>query len=448
MCASHKLTQCVILCDAFLRSNLLGGMIFYKGVSAMNMNDTLFLFLCTLLVWLMTPGLSLFYGGLVQSKNVLNTVMQSMSAIIVVTFAWVILGFSLSFGSGNTILGDFTYLGLQNVGFDTQTEIAPYVPLGLFMLFQMMFCTIAVSILSGSIAEKMKFIPYLIFVLLWVILVYSPVAHWVWGGGWIDQLGAIDYAGGTVVHITSGVSGLVLAVMIGAGKNFDKRPPHNLIISLIGGILVWIGWYGFNVGSALTFDYIAMTSFINTVLAASAGSLGWSIIEYWMKKTTSLIGMLSGMLAGLVAITPAAGFVDYTSAILIALIGGVCCYFAINYIKVKLKYNDALDAFGIHGIGGVIGAILTGVFQSQKVNDGISNGLLFGGNIQAVMVQILAVVVTIIFSGLVTYIIAKVIGLFSELAADKVEEEQGLDYVVHGENAYFSGELNKLNRRS
>ncbi len=448
MCASHKLTQYVILCDAFLRSNLLGGMIFYKGVSAMNMNDTLFLFLCTLLVWLMTPGLSLFYGGLVQSKNVLNTVMQSMSAIIVVTFAWVILGFSLSFGSGNTILGDFTYLGLQHVGFDTQTEIAPHVPLGLFMLFQMMFCTIAVSILSGSIAEKMKFIPYLIFVLLWVILVYSPVAHWVWGGGWIDQLGAIDYAGGTVVHITSGVSGLVLAVMIGAGKNFDKRPPHNLIISLIGGIFVWIGWYGFNVGSALTFDHIAMTSFINTVLAASAGSLGWSIIEYWMKKTTSLIGMLSGMLAGLVAITPAAGFVDYTSAILIALIGGVCCYFAINYIKVKLKYNDALDAFGIHGIGGVIGAILTGVFQSQKVNDGISNGLLFGGNIQAVMVQILAVVVTIIFSGLVTYIIAKVIGLFSELAADKVEEEQGLDYVVHGENAYFSGELNKLNRRS
>ncbi len=175
-----------------------------------------------------------------------------------------------------------------------------------------------------------------------------------------------------------------------------------------------------------------MTSFINTVLAASAGSLGWSIIEYWMKKTTSLIGMLSGMLAGLVAITPAAGFVDYTSAILIALIGGVCCYFAINYIKVKLKYNDALDAFGIHGIGGVIGAVLTGVFQSQKVNDGVSNGLLFGGNIQAVMVQILAVIVTIIFSGLVTYIIAKVIGLFSELAADKVEEEQGLDYVVHG----------------
>jgi Amt family ammonium transporter len=422
-------------------------MIFFKGVRELNMNDTLFLFLCTLLVWLMTPGLSLFYGGLVQSKNVLNTVMQSMSAIVVVTFAWVILGFSLSFGSGNTFLGDFTYLGLQHVGFGTQADISPNIPLALFMLFQLMFCTIAVSILSGSIAEKMKFIPYLVFVFFWVILVYSPVAHWVWGGGWIDQLGAIDYAGGTVVHITSGVSGLVLAIMIGAGKNFDKRPPHNLIITLIGAILVWVGWYGFNVGSALTFDGIAMTSFVNTVLAASAGALGWSVMEHLMKKTTSLIGMLSGVLAGLVAITPAAGFVGYMSAIIIALIGGICCYFAINYIKVKLKYNDALDAFGIHGIGGVVGAILTGIFQSHKVNEGVTNGLIFGGGIQTITVQIIAVVVTIIFSGVLTYIIARVIGLFSALGTDKKEEEHGLDYVVHGERAYFSGELNKFNRR-
>lgn len=412
----------------------------------MNMNDTLFLFLCTLLVWLMTPGLSLFYGGLVQSKNVLNTVMQSMSAIVVVTFAWVILGFSLSFGPGNTIIGDFTYLGLKQVGFNTQDDIATHIPIALFMLFQLMFCTIAVSILSGSIAEKMKFIPYLIFVFLWVLLVYSPVAHWVWGGGWIHKLGAIDYAGGTVVHITSGVSGLVLALMIGAGKNFDKRPPHNLIITLVGGIFVWVGWYGFNVGSALTFNDIAMTSFVNTVLAASAGSLGWLFIEYIMKKTTSLIGMLSGMLAGLVAITPSAGFVDYMSAIVIALIGGVSCYFAINYIKVKLKYNDALDAFGIHGIGGIIGAILTGVFQSHKVNDEIVNGLLFGGNLQTIWAQLIAVFVTVVFSGCLTFLIAKGITLFSALGTDKVEEVNGLDYVVHGERAYFSGELNKFNK--
>lgn len=413
----------------------------------MNMNDVLFLFLCTLLVWLMTPGLSLFYGGLVQSKNVLNTIMQSMSAIVVVTFAWVILGFSLSFGSGKIFLGGFTYFGLKEVGFNTQADIATHIPLALFMLFQLMFCTIAVSILSGSIAEKMKFIPYLIFVFLWVIIVYSPVAHWVWGGGWIDQLGAIDYAGGTVVHITSGISGLVLAVMIGAGKNFEKRPPHNLIITLIGGILVWVGWYGFNVGSALTFNDIAMTSFVNTVLAASAGSLGWSVMEYFMKKTTSLIGMLSGMLAGLVAITPSAGFVSYMSAIVIAFIGGVSCYFAINYIKVKLQYNDALDAFGIHGIGGIVGAILTGVFQSHKVNNDIVDGMLYSGTLQTVWVQFVAVFVTVIFSGAMTFLIAKTIKLFSVLGTDKVEDEKGLDYVVHGESAYFNGEINKFNKR-
>lgn len=413
----------------------------------MNMNDTLFLFLCTLLVWLMTPGLSLFYGGLVQSKNVLNTVMQSMSAIVVVTFAWILLGFSFSFGTGNSIFGDFSYIGLSHVGFETQSGPAEHIPFALFMLFQLMFCTIAVSILSGSIAEKMKFIPYLIFVFLWVVCVYSPVAHWVWGGGWIDALGAIDYAGGTVVHITSGISGLVLAVMIGAGKDFDKRPPHNLIITLIGGILVWVGWYGFNVGSALTFNEIAMVSFVNTVLASSAGAFGWLIIEYFMKKTTSFIGMLSGVLAGLVAITPAAGFVGYTSAIVIAFIGGVGCYIAINYIKVKLQYNDALDAFGIHGVGGIVGALLTGIFQSHQVNGDIVNGLLFGGGVQPLINQLIAVVITIVFSGLMTFVIAKVIGIFSKLETDEVEDAQGLDYVVHGERAYFTGELNKLNKR-
>ena len=249
------------------------------------------------------------------------------------------------------------------------------------------------------------------------------------------------------MHITSGISGLVLAIMIGAGKNFDKRPPHNLIITLIGAIFVWIGWYGFNVGSALSFNKIAMISFVNTVLAASAGALGWSMIEYCMKKTTSLIGMLSGMLAGLVAITPAAGFVGYMSAVVIALIGGVCCYFVINYIKGKLHYNDALAAFGIHGVGGVVGALLTGVFQSHHINGDVVNGLLLGGGMMPVINQLIAVAITIVFSGIMTFIIAKVIAQFSELGTDTEEEAQGLDYVVHGERAYFSGELNKLNRR-
>nr|WP_232167632.1 hypothetical protein [Staphylococcus simulans] len=278
-------------------------------------------------------------------------------------------------------------------------------------------------------------------------MVYSPVAHWVWGGGWIDRLGAIDYAGGTVVHISSGVSGLVLAMMIGTGRTFDKRPPHNLVISLIGAIMVWLGWYGFNAGSAYTFNAIAMTAFVNTVLGASAGALSWMAMEYLTKRTTSLVGMLSGVLAGLVTITPAAGYVHLISALILSGIGGIGCFFTINYIKVKLNYNDALDAFGLHGIGGIIGALLTGVFQSHQINSKIADGLLLGGNWYAVVVQFIAVAVTLLFSGIMTFLIAKIIGRFSELGTTEDEEEVGLDYIQHGERAYFYGELNKLNHR-
>ncbi|MCD9067315.1 ammonium transporter [Staphylococcus pasteuri] len=412
----------------------------------MNLNDTMFLFLCTLLVWLMTPGLSLFYGGLVQSKNVLNTVMQSMSAIIIVTFAWAIIGFSLSFSKGNNWIGGLEYFGLNHVGFDISTSIDAHIPLSLFMLFQMMFCTISVSILSGSVAEKMKFIPYLIFVFIWVILVYSPVAHWVWGKGWISQLGALDFAGGTVVHITSGVSGLVLGIMIGIGKKQEKPTPHNLLITLIGGILVWIGWYGFNVGSAFTYDKIAAVTFVNTVIAASAGAFGWLLIEYKLKKTTSLLGLLSGSLSGLVTITPAAGYVSYLSSMFIAIIGGIICYIVINYIKVKLKYNDALDAFGIHGIGGIFGAICTSIFQSNRVNNSIQNGFIYSGDFKILGIQILSVITVIAFSGIMTFLIAKIIRIFTPLATTPTEDRTGLDQLVHGENAYFYGELNKFIR--
>ncbi|RIO47860.1 ammonium transporter, partial [Staphylococcus pasteuri] len=387
-----------------------------------------------------------FYGGLVQSKNVLNTVMQSMSAIIIVTFAWAIIGFSLSFSKGNNWIGGLEYFGLNHVGFDISTSIDAHIPLSLFMLFQMMFCTISVSILSGSVAEKMKFIPYLIFVFIWVILVYSPVAHLVWGKGWISQLGALDFAGGTVVHITAGVSGLVLGIMIGIGKKQEKPTPHNLLITLIGGILVWIGWYGFNVGSAFTYDKIAAVAFVNTVIAASAGAFGWLLIEYKLKKTTSLLGLLSGSLSGLVTITPAAGYVSYLSSMFIAIIGGIICYIVINYIKVKLKYNDALDAFGIHGIGGIFGAICTSIFQSNRVNNSIQNGFIYSGDFKILGIQILSVITVIAFSGIMTFLIAKIIRIFTPLATTPTEDRTGLDQLVHGENAYFYGELNKFNR--
>lgn len=422
-------------------------MIFLKEVVIMKMDDTIFLFLCTLLVWVMTPGLSLFYGGLVHSKNVLNTVMQSLTAMVIVTFTWVLLGFSLSFGKGNMFIGNFDFIGLQHVGFEINSQLSPHVPFALFMLFQMMFCTIAISILSGSIAERMRFFPFMIFIFIWVLVIYSPVAHWVWGGGWIQQLGALDYAGGTVVHITSGISGLVLAIMIGSGKKVEKIKPHNLLIALIGGILVWMGWYGFNTGSAFAFNSVALTSFINTVIAASGGAFGWLVFEYIITKKLSLLGLLSGVLAGLVTITPAAGYVTTLSAYIISIVGGIFCYIVINHIKEKYKYNDTLDAFGIHGVGGIIGAILTGIFQSHQVNSDITNGLIYNGDLHPIFIQSIAVVIVVLYYILLTWIIGRILQRISPIATTVEEDEVGLDQIVHGEKAYFYGELNKLNKR-
>lgn len=398
--------------------------------------DAIFIFLCTLLVWLMTPGLSLFYGGLVQSKNVLNTSMHSLAAIVVVTFVWVGLGFSLSFGGSNLFIGDLSYIGLTGVGYEANAAFSETIPFALYMLFQLTFCTIAVSILTGSVAERMKFGPFLLFMALWVILVYSPVAHWVWGGGWIHSIGAIDFAGGTVVHISSGVSGLVLALMLGSRKPDNKKPPHNLVITMVGAILVWFGWFGFNTGSALTFDAIAMSAFTNTVLASTAGIAGWVMVERFTKGKVSLIGTLSGMLAGLVAITPAAGFVTYGGAMALGLLGGALCFFAITKLKVLLNYDDALDAFGLHGIGGIVGAIGTGILQTSAVNPGIADGLLSGGGVTPVLAQLAAVSATILFSAVMTYGIAKGISLFTTLRTDEKEELDGLDVVIHGEKAY------------
>ncbi|MFC3419283.1 ammonium transporter [Salinicoccus hispanicus] len=398
--------------------------------------DSIFIFLCTLLVWLMTPGLALFYGGLVQSKNVLNTSMHSLAAIVVVTFAWVAIGFSISFGGSNPFIGDLSYIGLSGVGFEANPAFSETIPFALYMLFQLTFCTIAVSILTGSVAERMKFGPFLVFMALWVVLVYSPVAHWVWGGGWIHAIGAIDFAGGTVVHISSGVSGLVLALMLGSRKPDNKKPPHNLVITMVGAILVWFGWFGFNTGSALTFDAIAMSAFTNTVLASTAGIAGWSIVERFTKGRVSLIGTLSGMLAGLVAITPAAGFVTYGGALALGLLGGAICFFAITNLKAMLNYDDALDAFGLHGIGGIVGAIGTGVLQTSAVNSGIADGLFAGGGFAPLLAQVVAVTATIVFSAVMTYAIAKGISIFVTLRTDEKEELDGLDVVIHGEKAY------------
>lgn len=402
----------------------------------MNIIDVVFMFVCTLLVWLMSPGVALFYGGMVQSKNVLNTVMHSIISIAIVTITWSIIGFSLSFGSGNMFIGDLSFFFLNNVNFEVESSIIGNLPIALYMLFQLTFCILSVSILTGSIAERIKFFPFILFVVLWTLLVYSPVAHWVWGGGWIHQIGALDFAGGTVVHISSGVSGLILALLLGSRKPENKKPPHNLIVTIIGGIFIWLGWFGFNTGSAFTFDHIAMVSFVNSMLASSSGIIGWILIEYIYKRQVSVVGTFSGMISGLVGITPAAGFVDNMSAILIGLLTGGICYYSINYLKLKLKYDDALDAFGIHGIGGIIGAILTGVFQNKQVNETIPNGLIWSGDIKPVLIQIVAVLATIIYSSVITFVIAKSINYFIVLRTDEKEELQGLDSIVHGEKAY------------
>lgn len=393
------------------------------------MVDTGFVFLCTLLVWLMTPGLAFFYGGMGQTKNVLSTVMYSFSALVVVSIVWVVIGYSLAFSQGNAFFGGFDYVWLNNLGFTIPKEGIPDV---LMMMFQLTFCAITVAIISGAVAERMNFSAWLLFITLWVLLVYTFVAHWVWGGGFIGvNIGALDFAGGTVVHIASGVTGLVLALML--GKRKEVTLPHNLTLVSIGGTLVWLGWFGFNTGSALSLNDVAMHAFVNTSTAAVFGIVAWVGLEWMVNKKPTLLGTMSGALAGLVGITPAAGFVTLTGALFIGLLTGVGCYWAITFLKPRLGYDDALDAFGLHGVGGAIGALLTGVFANRAV--GGVEGLLTG-NPLLVWKQFLAIIITIVFVAVMTFLIAKVVALITPLRVTKQAEQTGLDITIHGERAY------------
>lgn len=400
----------------------------------MQMADSVFMFLATMMVWLMTPGIALFYGGMVKSKNVLNTAMHSYMPLAVISILWVLIGYSLSFSPGNALLGGLDWVGLKDVGFAP----GPYsetIPHSLFMLFQMTFAVLTVSIIAGGIAERMKFSAFLIFTILWSVFVYAPVAHWVWGGGWLAELGTLDFAGGNVVHISSGVAGLVLAIMLGKRKELGSSAPHNLPLTFLGGSLIWFGWYGFNVGSALTINAVAMNVFVNTAVAAAAGIIGWLIVEYMTNKKATLFGAVSGAISGLVAITPACGFVTTSSSILIGVIGGAVCYWGVFFLKNKLGYDDALDAFGLHGIGGTWGGIATGLFATTSVNEAGANGLFYG-DFNLLWKQIVAIIATYIFVAVVTYIIAKVISVFVPLRVSEEDETTGLDLTLHGEKAY------------
>ncbi|GAB1795455.1 ammonium transporter [Priestia megaterium] len=408
----------------------------------MQMGDSVFMFFSALLVWIMTPAIALFYGGMVRSKNMLSTAMYSVGSLAVISVLWIVAGYSLAFSTGgNAFIGNLDWVGLKGVGFTPNGDYSATIPHNMFMMFQLTFAVLTVAIISGAFAERMKFSAFILFAILWSLFVYAPVAHWVWGvGGWLRELGAIDFAGGNVVHISSGVAGLVLALVVGKRKNADAAAPHNLPLTLLGGMLIWFGWFGFNVGSSLTINSVAMTAFINTNTAAATGIIGWLVVEWIINKKPTLLGAVSGAIAGLVAITPACGFVTPFASIVIGFIGGAVCFWGIFSLKKKIGYDDALDAFGLHGIGGTWGGIATGLFATTSVNDAGANGLFYGDP-SLLWKQLAAIVATYLFVGIATFIIVKVVGLIVSLRATQEEETLGLDITLHGERAYHESNM-------
>jgi Amt family ammonium transporter len=404
-----------------------------------NSGDTTWMLVSTALVMLMTPGLALFYGGMVRQKNVLGTIMQSFVALGLVTVQWVLIGYSLSFGPDiKGIIGGLQWAGLNNVGLDPNPDYAATIPHQAFMMFQMMFAIITPALISGAFAERLKFSTYLVFVLLWSTFVYAPLAHWVWGvGGWLRSLGALDFAGGLVVHISSGVSALAAAIIIGKrkGHGHEHMPPHNLTMTLLGATLLWFGWFGFNGGSALASGALATSAILVTHIAAAAAMLSWLIVEWKHRGKPTLLGAASGAVAGLVAITPASGFVGPLAALAIGIGAGAICYFGVN-IKNMFGFDDSLDAVGVHGVGGTFGAIATGLFASKAVNAAGADGAFFG-NPSLLLVQLLSVAVAIVYAFSVTWIILKVLDRIMGLRIQQEEEVEGLDLSQHGESGYI-----------
>jgi len=401
---------------------------------AADSGDTAWVLMSTALVLLMTaPGLALFYGGLVSRKNVLSTLMHSFFTICLVGVQWVLIGYTVAFGSDKGgILGGLDFLGLSGVGMAPNG--AATVPHLAFAIFQGVFAIITVALITGAFAERMKFGAYVLFSLLWATLVYGPLAHWVWGGGWLQKLGALDFAGGLVVHISSGVSALVAAVMV--GKRYAKPThPHNIPYVMIGGGLLFFGWLGFNGGSALGANGLAALAVATTFTSGAAGGLLWTLFEWNHRRKPSLIGTVSGVVAGLVGITPAAGYVSIPAALAIGATTAVVCYLGVNKVKAYFGYDDALDVFGVHGLGGIWGALSTGLFASSAINPAGADGLIFG-NAALLGAQAVSVLAAVAFSVAGTFLILKVVSAVTALRASQEEEQAGLDRVLHGEVAY------------
>ena len=408
--------------------------------AAVNSGDTAWVLLGVALVLLMTiPGLAFFYGGLVRRKNVLSILMQCFMLMCLISLQWVCFGYSLSFGPDiRGLIGSLDWSFLHGVGQDPHAGYAATIPHLAFMAFQMMFAVITPALILGAFAERMKFVAFCAFMLIWATVVYDPLAHWVWGlGGFLRLDGALDFAGGTVVHINAGIAALVCALVLGKRVGYPARmsPPHNLPFAVLGAGLLWFGWFGFNAGSALAANGLAASALVATHVAAAAAGLTWAGMDWLFNRHATVLGMITGAVAGLVAITPAAGFVTPMGAIAIGIGAGVLPYFFVSVIKPKLGYDDTLDAFGVHGVGGIWGALATGLFATKAVNSGGADGLFYGNPAQFV-IQLKAVLVTIVYSGVLTFVILKVVSLVTSLRPSEQSERIGLDLTDHRETGY------------
>jgi len=405
--------------------------------------DTAWMITSSALVLMMTiPGLALFYGGMVRKKNVLATLAQSFGATCIITVLWMIIGYSIAFTTNpdpgvNAFIGSVNYLLLGPMGLNTTSMLAPTIPESVYMFFQMTFAIITPALIAGALADRMKFSAFMWFMSLWLLFVYCPIAHWVWGGGWLGTLGALDYAGGTVVHLNAGTAGLITCLVLGkrVGYGTENMAPHNLVLSVIGASLLWVGWFGFNAGSAVAANSNAGMAAAATQIATAAASLGWMFAEWMIAKKPSVLGMISGAVAGLVAITPASGFVDPRGALIIGIAAGVVCYFSSVHMKKLFGYDDALDAFGVHGVGGALGAMMTGAFASNAINMA-SKGWLIDGNAGQMLIQLYDVLGVFVYCAIGTYVILKVIDMLVGLRVKRDVEVEGLDINLHGETVH------------
>ena len=403
--------------------------------------DTAWVLISAALVFIMTPGLGFFYGGMVRSKNVLGTIMHSFFIVAMISVEWIILGYAMAFGDDiGGFIGSLDKVGLAGVGMQIMANGT--IPELAFVAFQCMFAVITPALITGAFAERMKFGAFCIFILLWAIFIYNPMAHWVWGGGFLAKLGALDFAGGLVIHILSGVSGLTVCILLGKRRGYGKIPmiPHNLPMVVLGATLLWFGWFGFNAGSALGANALAANAFVTTQAAAAMATVSWVVVEWLHHGKPTILGAASGCVAGLVAITPAAGFVAPLPAVIIGLVGGAVCYFAVAVIKQKFGYDDSLDAFGVHGIGGTWGAIATGLWCTTDVNPAGADGLFYG-SADTLIAQLISIAVAYALAIIGSFILFKIVSAFVKVRADENEEVSGIDVVEHGERGYNQSTL-------